>query len=607
MKNKIKKLLVKLNKPIINWSVGVFLGTLIFLFLLNFFFITYYKDKIYQGVYINNLTVGGLTKKEALDTVENQVNWESYPVVIQHQNQEIKTSTTQLQQEVNVSEVVQQAIEIGKTQNPINNIKDIIKTKFNKTHLQTKTSYNKQLLVDLLDSFKQQIDTPNKFPSLSLNVSGDGESLSFQQGVIGQELNVLVSADKMIDDLNSLNLSINHLKKDQDSIKLKAIIQKTSYQLTDSQILQAKERAKHYVGESILIKVEDSSSLIKDQELISLLALPTAYNEDKVKTLILNLATQFDRPSKDAIFNYDPNTLIVAEFVPHRDGLTIDLKNTALKIKRVMGKIEQSINEPKEWELVLNAVKASPQTTLSKSNNLGINEKIGFGESYFRHSASSRMHNIQTASTKLNNAIVKPGEEFSLNNHLGEVSIKTGYKQAYVIRSNSTVLAPGGGVCQVSTTLFRTLLDTGLNVTRRLPHSYRVRYYELNNDPGFDATVYSGETDLRFINDTDHNVLIHTIMDRENYHLVMEIYGTSDERTTEVSEYKKWGYASPPPPVYIPTDTLAPGQIKQIDWPVSGLKTSFRHIIKDANGNEMSNKVYHSTYRAWSAKYLVGQ
>jgi vancomycin resistance protein YoaR len=78
-------------------------------------------------------------------------------------------------------------------------------------------------------------------------------------------------------------------------------------------------------------------------------------------------------------------------------------------------------------------------------------------------------------------------------------------------------LGDGGGVCQVSTTLFRSVLDAGLKVTRRLPHSYRVSYYELDTKPGVDATVYAGETDFRFINDTDHHILIHAEADSKTY------------------------------------------------------------------------------------------
>ena len=162
-------------------------------------------------------------------------------------------------------------------------------------------------------------------------------------------------------------------------------------------------------------------------------------------------------------------------------------------------------------------------------------------------------------------------------------------------------------MCQVSTTVFRALLDAGLDITRRLPHSYRVGYYEQNSEPGFDATVYAGNVDLRFINDTPNYVLLHLEVDSANEYLKAEIYGTSDGRTTEITNYKKWGATPPPPAEYYPDPSLAPGQQKQIDWAVGGLHTEFTHIIKDAVGNITSKNTYVSNYKPWSAKFLVGQ
>jgi vancomycin resistance protein YoaR len=116
------------------------------------------------------------------------------------------------------------------------------------------------------------------------------------------------------------------------------------------------------------------------------------------------------------------------------------------------------------------------------------------------------------------------------------VSQKTGFKPAYIIQAGRTVLGDGGGVCQVSTTLFRALLDSGLEVTKRKQHSYRVSYYELDRQPGFDAAVFSGETDLR-LNDSPEYVLLHFSADREKY-MFVEIYGTSDGRQPKSLDMK---------------------------------------------------------------------
>jgi vancomycin resistance protein YoaR len=85
---------------------------------------------------------------------------------------------------------------------------------------------------------------------------------------------------------------------------------------------------------------------------------------------------------------------------------------------------------------------------------------------------------------------VAPGETFSFNTNLGAVDEAHGFKQAYVIKQGRTEMDVGGGICQVSTTLFRAILNSGLNIIARQNHAYRVRYYEEDMPPGYDATVF---------------------------------------------------------------------------------------------------------------------
>src|SRR6185369_11000366 len=88
----------------------------------------------------------------------------------------------------------------------------------------------------------------------------------------------------------------------------------------------------------------------------------------------------------------------------------------------------------------------------------------------------------------------------------------------------------GGGVCQVSTTLFRAALNAGLPIVERHAHAYRVHYYEEDSSPGVDATVYVPTVDLKFKNDTGHYILIQSIIDLTQPRLTFMIYGTNDGR-----------------------------------------------------------------------------
>ncbi len=421
----------------------------------------------------------------------------------------------------------------------------------------------------------------------------------------------------------SENLALNiHNPQTNENIIIPTVIETKNTELSATEQKQIKEKALLLIGKQISFSSAQSNQdpylgaangktfTLNDQDLITFLGLPTNFNKTAINTKVESWNEQLTRPAQNAVFNYEQQSLTVTEFQAPHDGLELDQEKTKNLIKQSLTTLLQDNQE--EVETILNQTqllpltRISPDITLAETNDLGIDTLIGSGDSYYAHSIPARIHNVKITADRLSLNIVPPGEEFSFNQAIGEVSSATGYKAAYIIQNGRTVLGGGGGVCQVSTTLFRALLDAGLDITKRLPHSYRVSYYELDKKPGFDATVYAGDVDLRFINDTPNHILIYSEADSENLYMRVEIYGTDDGRTTEISNYEKWGYRGPPAPQYIPSTDLAPGQIKQIDWAVSGIKTSFDWTVRDADGNIIREKTYYSNYRPWSAKYLQG-
>ncbi len=256
--------------------------------------------------------------------------------------------------------------------------------------------------------------------------------------------------------------------------------------------------------------------------------------------------------------------------------------------------------------ILLSLAQTEPEITLADTNDLGIEKVIGFGDSFYYGSIATRLHNIQISSDKLSKNIIAPDEQFSFNQVVGTINHETGYRQAYVIRSGQTLMEFGGGVCQVSTTMFRTMLDAGVNITRRLPHSYRVSYYEYDNKPGFDATVYQGNVDLRFINDTPGHILIMAQADPEQAYMSITLYGTDDGRRAKIDNYQQWGHTPPPPSQEIPDESLAPGERRRVENAIAGLKTSFDWIVTDADDEVLHKKTFYSNFQAWGEKWLVG-
>lgn len=152
------------------------------------------------------------------------------------------------------------------------------------------------------------------------------------------------------------------------------------------------------------------------------------------------------------------------------------------------------------------------------------------GETNFAGSPANRRHNIAVATARYNGLVVMPGEEFSFNDYLGDVDAKNGYLPELVIKENVTTPEYGGGICQVSTTVFRAAMQAGLEVTARKNHSYPVAYY---GTPGYDATVYDPAPDFRFKNDTGKPVYITTKI--IGTRLIFDVWGTNDGRQVTVN------------------------------------------------------------------------
>jgi len=174
---------------------------------------------------------------------------------------------------------------------------------------------------------------------------------------------------------------------------------------------------------------------------------------------------------------------------------------------------------------------------------------------------------------------------------------------AYIIKEGRTVLGTGGGVCQVSTTVFRAAFNSGLEILERSAHAYRVHYYE--PPLGFDATVFDPSPDLVFKNDTASYILIWSSVDVPSTTLTFEFYGTADGRTTKMLGPFVSNETPPPAPLYQEDPSLPKGTTQQIDWPAWGADATLKREVH-RNGEIIHHDTFTSHYKPWQAVYLVG-
>lgn len=165
------------------------------------------------------------------------------------------------------------------------------------------------------------------------------------------------------------------------------------------------------------------------------------------------------------------------------------------------------------------------QVSESGLRDQGIKELLSVGYSEFLGSDGARIHNVLRAVELYDGQIIRQGETFSFNEILQDATWRNGFKKAKVILNGSTAYGWGGGICQVSTTIFRSAFNAGLPIDARRNHTYPVKYYE---PQGLDATIYLGQQDLKFTNDTPGDLMLQLEVDVETRRLWVMIYGTSD-------------------------------------------------------------------------------
>jgi vancomycin resistance protein YoaR len=233
----------------------------------------------------------------------------------------------------------------------------------------------------------------------------------------------------------------------------------------------------------------------------------------------------------------------------------------------------------------------------------GITELVSTGYSGYWGSTYNRQHNIRTAIGRFNGLIVEPGETFSFGEALGMVDGSTGYAKELVIKEGETIPEYGGGVCQVSSTLFRAVLFGGYPIVERHPHSYAVSYYAFPLGWGLDATVYPPQVDLKFTNDQETPILIQAY--QEGSEAYFKFYGTKDYREVDMDGPFISNRVGAPPPVITETNQLAPGVRQKVDSAHNGFTAAWTRTVTYPDGRVETEDII-SRYKAWAEKWNVG-
>lgn len=290
-----------------------------------------------------------------------------------------------------------------------------------------------------------------------------------------------------------------------------------------------------------------------------------------------DLKIYVDRIPKNARFIFDDATGQLQPISASAVGRVMDVEASIIAINEALLRGEHTIN------LVLKEELPSVQDTAT-GTELGITELVAEQTTYFYGSSAARIQNIETAAKNFHGVLVAPGEIFSMTNYMGDVSLENGYAEALIIYGNRTIKGVGGGVCQVSTTLFRTVFFGGFPVVERYSHAYRVSYYELSaggsvdpNFAGLDATVFFPLVDFKFQNDTPYWLLMETYVTANS--ITWKFYSTSDGRSVTWDTTGPINIVEPPEPIFEENEELEFNEIKQVDYAAEGADVNVTRTV----------------------------
>lgn len=282
----------------------------------------------------------------------------------------------------------------------------------------------------------------------------------------------------------------------------------------------------------------------------------------------------------DAKFKITAQNEVIIE--PDVSGVDIDTE-------KMLKELESKLKLQGPLSILVQTKEVKANRTVEDLKKLKIEKLYGQFTTWFNPQKKNRTQNIKMAAQALDNYLLAPGEEFSFNKVVGPRTKEAGYNDAPIILNNKYVEGIGGGVCQVSSTLYNVLLRTNLIITERHPHSLPVQYVP----KGMDASVVYGLKDLKFINNTKGHLLFKTYVGQGS--LTVKLFGSAgEEHNIEVVGIIEKTFV--PKTIVKTKEDLLIGQVVVEQHGVEGYLVRVERIIKDNNQKILVREILSRDY-----------
>ncbi len=554
-----------------------------------------YAGRMFPGVRVYGVDLGGKSTDEARVLLENRVaGFAQQPLDLVWTDQHWNPQPGQLGMQVNLDRTLDNAYKVGRNGGLLNVWRDRWDVANEGRVVPLSVILDESKLQDYLQS---QIAPKINQDLLEGDVWLQGEQVKSSPAQEGHTLQVYPALQTIRDSLarmasnNRIELPVTISKPIVPQTELDATAHQLQIMLAGP--LVARQGSKQFSVDAR--KISQKLLLLKrNADPTAAKHFEVAFQEDNLKAAVADWADQIDTAPQNARFAWNNGQVQVTK--ESQDGIKVDQTKAITAVKAALA-------TPDKRTVDLPTNSAPPKVSSKDIGALGIKELIGTGNTSFKGSTAERATNIKIAAGYLDGVVVPPGDTFSFLDAVAPITLDRGYVEGYVIAAERTQRGVGGGVCQVSTTVFRAAFWSALQISERHQHAYRVSWYESKGEPvGFDAAVFDPGVDFKFVNNTPGFLLVQSVLTGDE--LNVNFYGTKIADEVKLVGPKIENQLNPPQDIYQLDPTLPAGTTKQVETAHKGLDTTItRQIYK--GGQLVSEDPFFSRFEAWPNWFMV--
>jgi vancomycin resistance protein YoaR len=565
-----------------------------------FAFRALYGDRIYPAITVADVPVGGLTESAAQQKLqERSAIVETGGLTLTYGGQTFTPTAAELGVTFEVDDAVAEAAAIGRSGDAVDRLSTTSDLLQADATIPLRSTLDRNTLNAWFDAVDAQINKPAQNASLVLS---------------GTEVSVTPETIGTVVDREAATALVMQMMGNLQPVSSDLPVKDQMPTVFASDLESAREQVENTLSEHVRVVLGDESWRIETETIAQFLTVEQPIVDGKVQVTLAvdekGLADWLRAEFTDKV-----NRAPVDAQVAWKDGRGLyatseSADGQTMKAGEFASRVAASFLGDHEM-VDIPTVVTKPRVDQNNLEALKIDSLIGRGDSNYDGSSDSRSVNIGVGVNLLSGTMVAPGEEFSFNGAIGEITAEKGYVESSVVVAERVGKDVGGGICQVSTTVFRAALRAGMSIGEWHPHTYRIQGYEHDGwGPGFDASILQlGDdpenwADLTFTNTTDGYILIQSWTAYP--HVIVEIYGHDQGWTTEFTN--QWVSDPIPAPETaneVVDDTLSAGTWDVAEYALEGLEANFVQVTRDAEGNVIVEKQFYTYFRERGILYKV--